>query len=88
LRDISCAFRVSHNAGKGDRLVVAERERIEEELRTALETARASYRLSMANKAPASFHKEASRRFREALERFHRFVLNGVIPEDLRDRAQ
>jgi len=68
--------------------LVAERERIEEELRTAVESARASYRLSMATKAPASFHKDASRRFRVALERFHRFVLNGVIPEDLRDRAQ
>jgi hypothetical protein len=73
---------------KGDLFVVAERERIEEELRTAVEAARASYRLSVSTKAPANFHKEASRRFREALERFHRFVLNGVIPEDLRDRAQ
>ncbi len=73
---------------KGSYFVVAERERIEEELRTAVEAARASYRLSVATKAPATFHKEASSRFREALERFHRFVLNGVIPEDLRDRAQ
>ncbi len=73
---------------KGINSVVAERERIEEELRTEVETARASYRLSMATKAPANFHKEASRRFREALERFHRFVLNGVIPDDLRNRAQ
>jgi len=67
-------------------VVAEERERIEQELRVALETARASYKLSMAAKGPASYRDEASERFREALERFQRFILNGVIPEDLQTR--
>lgn len=68
-------------------MVAEERERIEEELRAALEAARASYRLSMAAAGPECLHDEVAREFREALERFHQFVLNGVIPEDLRRRA-
>jgi hypothetical protein len=67
-------------------VVAEELERIEQELRMAVEKARASYNLSIAAKGPASYQDEASKRFREALERFHRFVLNGVIPEDLQIR--
>ena len=75
-RDIWVVVRVTHYDSEKDLfLVIAERERIEEQLRAALETARASYRLSMITNPTASFHKEASLRFRVALERFHRFVL-------------
>jgi hypothetical protein len=61
-----------------------EKEQIEEALRAAVESARARYRQCLAGSHAPTPRSEASTRYREALERFHRFVLDGVIPEDCR----